>query len=40
MRSTFEEIVLQQKSVFGKVDVLGLFGRVVLCVSEEISVSL
>ena len=37
MRSTFEEMVFQQKSVFRKVDVFGCFRRVVLGVSEEIS---
>ena len=40
MRSTFEEIVLQQKMVFRKIDVFWLCWRVVLGVSEKISVSL
>ena len=40
MRSTFEETVLQETSVFIKVDVFGLFWRVVLGVSEEISADL
>ena len=40
MRSTFEETVLHKTSVFRKVDVVGLLLRVVVGVSEEISVSL
>ena len=40
MRSTFQETVLHETSVFKKVDVVGLLGRVDLGVSGNISVSL
>ena len=40
MKSSFEETVLHETSVFGKVYVFWFFGKVVLGVSEEISVSL
>ena len=40
MRSTFEERVFRNKSVFRNVDVFGLFLKVILGVSEEIYVSL
>ena len=41
MRSTFAERVFQERrKVFGKVDVAGLFWRVVLGVSENMSLML
>ena len=36
MRSTFGETVLHETSVLRNIDVFGLFGRVILSVSEEI----
>ena len=39
MRSTFQETVLHETSIFKKISFLGFFGRAVLGVSEEIAVS-